>query len=64
VLLIGALACEPAIAREAATALGTMGAAAKAALPALERLRDRREKDLRARVAVAIRQIEADGRSP
>src|SRR5262249_45413669 len=63
-LLVGALECEPAIAREAVTALGTMGAAAKAALPALELLRDHRDADLRARVAAAIRQVDAGGRSP
>jgi HEAT repeat protein len=49
------------IVRDAVTALGTMGAAAKTALPALERLRRHRDSDLRARAAVAIRQIEAGG---
>jgi hypothetical protein len=63
-LLVSALDCDASIAREAATALGTMGAAAKAALPVLERLRDHRDADLRARVAAAIRQIEAVVKSP
>jgi len=63
-LLAGALECEPTIAREAATALGTMGAAAKAALPALRQLREHRDADLRARVAAAVRQIETAVESP
>jgi hypothetical protein len=63
-LLVSALDRDASIAREAATALGTMGTDAKAALPALRQLRDHRDADLRARVAAAIRQIEAAGTGP
>lgn len=60
--LVSVLDLDPSIAREAVTALGTMGGAAKAALPELERLREHPDLQLRTRVLVAIRQIEGRSR--
>jgi len=56
--LAAALTGSRAAAREAATALGTMGPRAAAALPALRALSAVDDADLHARVAAAIRQIE------
>jgi hypothetical protein len=56
-MLVSVLDLDLCIAREAVVALGTMGPAATAALPELERLRDHRDQKLRELVAVAIRQI-------
>ena len=57
-MLVGVLDLDARIASEAVIALGTMGPAAKAALPDLERLRDHRDPQLREYVAVAIRQVD------
>jgi hypothetical protein len=58
-MLVGVLDLDARVASEAVVALGTMGPAATAALPELERLREHRDRELREYVAVAIRQIAA-----
>jgi len=57
--LVHALASEPLVAREAATALGMIGAPAKPALPAITRLFEHTDKPLRERARAADRQIRA-----
>ncbi|HLQ39159.1 MAG TPA: hypothetical protein VK348_15220 [Planctomycetota bacterium] len=60
--LVSVLDLDANVACEAVTALGTMGTAARAALPDLARLRDHSDPRLRACVSVAIRQIEGVGK--
>ena len=45
------------VAREAVTALGMIGPAAKDAIPALEKLTDHKDKQIVERAKVALRQI-------